>query len=369
MIEERKGKKSKSYRATVYGSDGRRVGKTFRSITLAKEWERRILRERDEQVANGIIVDNRITVKDYSDRWLSEKVDVRLSTATQHNYRRALRKHILPIVGQLLLKDVRMDHANRLVAILKANGHVPKGINMIVGVMLAMINDSVEWQVIAKNPLASYRPVKEPDLHFDYWSAAEVRQFLSATVNDPYQPFYIAAVNTGMRRGELCGLKWDRVDLATNQIVVTRSLTRYGLSETTKSGRRRFVPINPVMKELLRKLMLARKGEFVFTEVDGSPMETHHMYREFHAAQRKAGFKRLIRIHDLRHTFASHFMMNGGNIYDLQKILGHTSLEMTQRYAHMSPEHLAQAIKVVSFEPEQLGENVISLESEKKKLG
>ena len=234
--------------------------------------------------------------------------------------------------------------------------------------MLAMINDSVEWQVIAKNPLASYRPVKEPDLHFDYWSAAEVRQFLSATVNDPYQPFYIAAVNTGMRRGELCGLKWDRVDLATNQIVVTRSLTRYGLSETTKSGRRRYVPINPVMMTLFKKLMLSRRGDFVFSELNGSENEIHHLYRDFHAAQRKAGFKRLIRLHDLRHTFASHFMMNGGNIYDLQKILGHSNLEMTQRYAHMSPEHLAKAIKVVSFEPNPEFENVINLDEEKKKL-
>ena len=55
------------------------------------------------------------------------------------------------------------------------------------------------------------------------------------------------------------------------------------------------------------------------------------------------------RFHDLRHTFASHFMMNGGNIYDLQKILGHTSLEMTQRYAHLAPEHLVQAANIVSF--------------------
>jgi integrase len=58
---------------------------------------------------------------------------------------------------------------------------------------------------------------------------------------------------------------------------------------------------------------------------------------------------KIFRFHDLRHTFASHFMKNGGNIYDLQKILGHTSLEMTQRYAHLAPEHLVQASNVVSF--------------------
>jgi integrase len=62
----------------------------------------------------------------------------------------------------------------------------------------------------------------------------------------------------------------------------------------------------------------------------------------------------------MRHTFASHFMMNDGNIYDLQKILGHSTMEMTQRYAHMSPDHLAEAIQIVSFQPEEM-KNVVSL--------
>jgi site-specific recombinase XerC len=62
-----------------------------------------------------------------------------------------------------------------------------------------------------------------------------------------------------------------------------------------------------------------------------------------------AEIDKTFRFHDIRHTFASHFMMNGGNIYDLQKILGHTSLEKTQRYAHLAQEHLVQASNVVSW--------------------
>ncbi|RYZ87538.1 MAG: site-specific integrase [Proteobacteria bacterium] len=171
-----------------------------------------------------------------------------------------------------------------------------------------------------------------------------------------------------MRRGELCGLKWDRIDLVRNQIVISRSLSRYGLSESTKSGKKRFVPINSVMKDLLRSLMKEQRGEFVFSDAEGRSLDVHHMYRDFRAAQTRAGFTRRIRFHDLRHTFASHFMMNGGNIYDLQKILGHSSLEMTQRYAHMSPDHLAQAIQIVSFTP-KVGGNVISLANAKTALG
>lgn len=368
MIEERKRKSGKSFRVVIYDARGKRKQKAFKSITLAKEWERRTLRERDEQEACGIIVDDAVSVASFADRWMKEKVSVFLSDSTNVNYERALRVHILPEMGGMLLKELRVEDANRLVAKLKSAGHVPKGINIILGVLVALLNDAVAWQALARNPLFRYKPVKEPELHFDYWTASEVQAFLDATVTDPYQPLYLAALNTGMRRGELCGLKWDRVDLVRNQIIVSRSLSRFGLSETTKSGRKRYVPINPVLSELLKGLARKRTSDYVFVEVDGSPLDVHHMYRDFGLAQERAGFQRKIRFHDLRHTFASHFMMNGGNIYDLQKILGHSSLEMTQRYAHMSPDHLAQAIQIVSFAPGAGDTNIVSLEEERRKL-
>ena len=79
------------------------------------------------------------------------------------------------------------------------------------------------------------------------------------------------------------------------------------------------------------------------------PIGVQHMYRSFFRAQKRAGLERHFRFHDLRHTFASHFMMNGGNLYDLQKILGHSKIEMTLRYAHLAPDHLVEAINVVNF--------------------
>lgn len=366
MIEELSKKKRIVYRATIYGADGKRRAKSFPNKTLAKEWERRALRERDEHEATGLIVNDQITLAEFSEIWMRDKVLVRLSASSQANYARYLRVHIVPICGDVKLRDVKADHANRLVANLRQAGHVPKGINMILGVLLTLLNDAVEWQYLARNPLARFRPVKEPELHFDYWSAAEVQQFLNGSLHDPLAPLFLVAINTGMRRGELCALKWDRVDLVRNQLTISRSLSRYGLSETTKSGRKRYVPISSVVKDVLLKLMREQRGEFVFCDEKGLPIDAHHLCRVFHRSQRRAGFTRMIRFHDLRHTFASHFMMNGGNIYDLQKILGHSTLEMTQRYAHMSPAHLEKAIQIVSFKPDGM-ENVLSLDDRKNK--
>lgn len=370
MIVEVKNKNGVTYKARIYGVDGKLVSKSFPNKTLAKEWERRKLRERDEEEATGLVVRDGVLFSEFVDRWFKEKVRVRLSDSTQTNYHRVLQKHLLPSFGNMKLRDIRVDHANKLVMNLVGAGHVPKGINLIVGVLLTILNDAVEWQCLARNPLFRFKPIKEPELHFDYWKSHEVQQFLDVTGDDPLQPLFIFALNTGMRRGEICALKWDRVDFVNSQIIVSRNLTRYGLSDTTKTGRKRYVPINLVVRELLERLFNEQRGEFVFCEMDGSPLDAHHLYRDFQNSQKRAGFKRLIRFHDLRHTFASHFMMNGGNIYDLQKILGHTSLEMTQRYAHMSPEHLVKAIQVVSFKP-GANSNVVNLEGkrdEKKEL-
>lgn len=353
MIESVKRKNGVAYRAVIYGADGRRKTKTFPNKTLAKEWERRVLRERDEQEATGLIVQDSVRFDEFTDRWFKEKVAVRLSDSTRNSYQRVLKKHLLPLFGMMRLRDIRVEHANHLVAKLKEAGHAPKGINNILGVLLSILNDAVEWQCLARNPLFRYKPVKEPELHFDYWTVPEIRQFLNGSQGDPNHLLYVVALNTGMRRGEICALKWDRIDLIRNQIIVSRTLGRYGLSETTKTGRKRYVPINSVVKNVFERLLQEQRGEFVFCNEDGTPVDAHHLYRDFQNAQKRAGFTKVIRFHDLRHTFASHFMMNGGNIYDLQKILGHTSLEMTQRYAHMSPAHLAEAIQIVSFDTEE----------------
>lgn len=351
MIEEVKRKKGSSFRAVIYGADGNRIRKTFPNRTLAKEWERRMLHERDQEKASGVRIRHSVTFSEFTERWLTEKVHIRLAESTRYNYQRIVRVHLNPIFEGMKLSQIRVDHANRLVSELTQAGHAPKGINVILGVLMTILNDAVEWQCLARNPLFRYKPVKEPELHFEYWTAPEIQQFLNAMVSDELLPLYITALNTGMRRGELCALKWDRVDFVRNQIAVTRNLTRFGLAETTKSGRKRFVPLSAIVRGVLEQLLKEQRGEFVFSDKEGNPVDAHHLYRDFQIAQKKAGFARQIRFHDLRHTFASHFMMNGGNIYDLQKILGHASLEMTQRYAHMSPDHLAKAIEVVAFQP------------------
>lgn len=100
------------------------------------------------------------------------------------------------------------------------------------------------------------------------------------------------------------------------------------------------------VKLLLLSLFKNNKGnQYVFTETDGSEVKYAHVYRRFCKAQGRAGVTNKICFHALRHTFASNYMMNGGNVFDLQKLLGHTDIKMTMRYAHFTPDHLQGSVK------------------------
>lgn len=349
MITKIKRKDGFTYCARVF-INRRRISKTFKLKAHAEAWERKQLHDQDSGKAGIERQEESPTLREFSERWMREKVEARLAPASYASYRADLDNHILPVLGDLRLQELQHSHGHQIMNGLQIKGLSPKTINDMLGMLKGMLKDAVRWQILSRNALEGLTTLRVPAKPDVYWTEEEVELFLKAVKDHPIVPVVICALNTGMRRGEICALKWDRVSLSKEgQINVTRSAGRYGIVETTKTGNQRFIPMNNVVRELLVERRKAFKSEFVFCREDGSPLDAHHLYRDFRKAQEAAGMKQLIRFHDLRHTYASNFMMNGGNLYDLQKILGHTMPEMTQRYAHLSPTHLAKAAEVVSF--------------------
>ena len=154
---------------------------------------------------------------------------------------------------------------------------------------------------------------------------------------------YATAIYSGARAGELAGLEWADIDFAQRLIHIRRSF-----DGPTKSKRTRKVPILDPLLPLLREWRLQHPGKLVFTNRDNAMLQpSGRVFQEvLHRVLKRAGFPMVesngkqchyVKFHDLRHTFASLWMLGSGDIFKLQKILGHKSQAMTQRYAHLDP--------------------------------
>jgi integrase len=200
--------------------------------------------------------------------------------------------------------------------------------------------------------LARVPKIKKPrvrvfDRDFRYLRTTdEVKRVLVAAreKGDVVFALYATAIYTGMREGELAGLRWDDIDFERRLITVQRSY-----EGPTKSGDVRYVPIVDALLPILREWKLRSPLRVVFPSQSGNAFgrsarvfqEVLHRVLEsagLALVERRGKLRSALVFHDFRHTFASHWMMNGGDIFRLQRVLGHASVTMTMRYAHLAPE-------------------------------
>lgn len=340
------------YRECYYLGQKKISGPYFLKITDAKIWKKRIETEKYSKLALGEHYRQTIDVNfyDFAEKWLHGHVEINCTQKTFLYYGSILRTHLYPRFAKLNLSQITEEQGMSLMAALKKT-HSAKGIKNIWIVLRSVINKAKKDKVLLYDPIEDIKKPK-PDLVQDnFWIKGEINQFLRANKNDTLLPFYYVAIHSGMRLAELCGLKWDRIDFVNNQISVSRTRDSFGAKETTKTRIKRFVPMTQEVRVLLMSLYKAnhKNNPYVFLEADGTEVKYHHIYRRFQKAQTKAGITNKIRFHDLRHSFASNYMMNGGNVFDLQKLLGHTDIKMTMRYAHFTPAHLQNSIKFMNM--------------------
>lgn len=369
-METIRSKNKISYRETVYIDGVRNRSPTFDKKSDAKAWKNEILSQREKAKALGskFKVVEKVKFITFAENWVENKIKPQRSKSTYNRYSNVIKNHFSERFKDLYLNDLNTDHADQLVQSLLEDGHVNKGVNDILQIFKSIFKEAKKKKKISENPFEDYAQLKLIEMPPSYWNSNEINQFLTSEKEHHLYPVYVVALNTGMRRGELAGLAWDMIDFSRNMIQVSRIRDRYGLRRTTKTGVARHIPMNPVVRAILLEMSRRKTSSTIYFDEKGKPVHlvfpnaesdgvmcVHHLYRDFQRAQERAEIEQIIRFHDLRHTFASHFMMNGGNIYDLQKVMGHTKTEMTQIYAHLSPQHLAGVTSVVSFGDPLLG--------------
>jgi integrase len=250
-------------------------------------------------------------------------------------------KHLVPAFGHLRLDQVGPLEQERFKAEKLEAGYEPKSINNFLAVLGRMLSVAVEWQLLDHAPRMKWLRVPEPE--FDFLDFEEAKR-LQAAADPQWRPMVTIAIKTGLRLGELLALTWADVDLVAGRVVVRRAVAR-GIVGTPKGGRKREVPLSP---EALKVLKAHRhlRGELVFCNEDGSMLTKGQCRHPLWRACKRAGL-RLIGWHVARHTFASHLAMRGVPIKAVQELLGHASIEMTMRYAHLSPDVRREAVEAL----------------------
>jgi len=225
----------------------------------------------------------------------------------------------------------------------------PAAVNREIRCLTRALSLAVALGLLAENKLRGFRMLKESPSKTRFLTPEEIGRLLSACA--PHlRPAVELALQTGMRRGEVIGLTWGEVDLRLGVIHLDGA--------RTKSGKGRTIPLSDRAREVLRERWKERaEGCDLVFHRDGRPLGD--VKTAFHAACRRAGLGPEVTFHTLRHTWASHAVMNGAPLPAVQAVLGHSTITVTMRYSHLAPNTLAAAVRLASgsLNPDREGVN------------
>ena len=220
-------------------------------------------------------------------------------------------------------------------------GTMASTINTELNTIKAALNRAVALGYLARNPCREVKKLKAPRKQVRFLSKEEAKKLLEAG-NGRMGPIIETLLYTGLRRGELTHLAWADVDLPRRVIAVQAKDGWH-----PKDYEVRHIPMAPRLHELLKSL--PRKDcPWVFSTCNGGPHLGHILSRDFRKLARACGIKDAS-LHTLRHTFASHLVMNGTDVYTVQKLLGHSSIKTTEIYAHLAPDFLKAAVERLRY--------------------
>lgn len=226
-------------------------------------------------------------------------------------------------------------------------------INRNLACLKCIFNKAIEWgDFSGKNPVKGIKFFKEQQRQ-RFLLQEEILKLLE-NCNEHLKPIIIVALNTGMRKGEILNLKWRDVDFKRDIIYLYQ----------TKSGEKREAPMNAEVKSALIKVSKHPESPYIFCNKDGKPYGD--VKKSFFTVCKNAGIIKNskkdvnnsqkdsdttkdsnFRFHDLRHTFASHLVMNGVDLNTVRELLGHKDIKMTLRYSHLSPDHKKRAVDLL----------------------
>ena len=250
-----------------------------------------------------------------------------------------LRVHVLPRLGHLFLDEITTERIIEIVAAMRSDEYAPGTVGRVIVILRYLFNLVRKWNVLRgpENP-ASGIPIPADVQRNRFLDKGEIKRLVEALAKDENQvaaKAILLLLLTGARRNEITHARWEHVDLDTSTLFVPLS----------KSGKPRYVFLNADALDVLRSIPRLPGNPYVFpSPITGRPSASLHF--PWMRVRTKAGLND-VRLHDLRHSFASALVNGGKGLYAVQQLLGHANGKATQRYAHLSRETLADAAEAM----------------------
>jgi integrase len=351
----------------VYDAPRKWEGKTG-CHTRNRKWEKvpapntrkhaeRLLAERLSQLHRGEFVEpTKITFATFADKWIEKYARVQVRPSTLVLYEGFLKNHLDPVFGNMVLAKIGTEDIQGFKAGKTAAGLSPSTVKQLLGTLRQIFNHAIEWDYIHTNPAKHVKNPKILKSEMGFLTPDEVRVLLAHVPNRWYA-FFLTAITTGLRVGELLAMKWGNLDWNIEKYYVKETMLRamgghasgFAPPKTDTSA----APIN-LTPSCIKALQQHRRRQsedrlksggsyqdldLIFATPIGTPLDSCNIVKKiFHPALKAAGLHR-IRFHDLRHTCASLLINQGESPKYIQSQLRHASIDMTfDRYGHLFPD-------------------------------
>jgi integrase len=299
---------------------------------------------------------NRGTVGQHLQQWLETVAKPSVTYHTYEAYEICVRRRLVPLLGEIKLRDLRPQHIQNAYAELSKTLQ-PKSIRLTHVPLNQALNLAVEWNLIPNNPAARVKLPKIKGKEKTILTPEQVTQLLAATRHERLYPLWYLFVSTGARKGEILGLKWADVNFKTGNLSIRRQIIRKTgiglvLEELKTEKSRRTIPLGPDMLSTLREHRTRKLEErlaserwetrpefedLLFSSVHGSPLDPATTWADFQKTLAQAGLPPMT-LHGLRDTAATCMLLEGIDAKTIAERLGHSDVALTLRiYSHVTP--------------------------------
>lgn len=314
-----------------------------------------LLKARDERRP---VPDQRQKLGPFLRTWLDEIAKPTIRASTYGSYEDIVRLHLAPGLGRIALAKLTPADVQGFLNAKLDSGLSPRRVQMLHAVLRRALVTAERWGVVSRNVAKLVDPPRVPRHEIATLTPEQARQLIDAAADDRYQALYVTAIATGLRQGELLGLRWEDIDLEARRLSVRHSLARVDgklvLLEPKTTRSRRMVVLPEIAVTALRAHRTRQRMErlvagqrwvdtgHVFATTVGTSIEAAAVTRAFHRALERAGLPHS-RFHDLRHAAATFLLAQGFTLEDVKNLLGHSSIVLTSNtYGHVLEQRQQQ---------------------------